>query len=47
MLAPKLDRNRIIALMQTDANALLGEQKLRDAAEKNWFILFGESLPVA
>lgn len=45
MLAPHLDRNRIATLMQADAQALLGEQKLREAAEQNWFILFGESLP--
>ena len=33
MLAPQLDRTHVAQLMQTDAKALLGEQKLRDAAE--------------
>ncbi len=47
MLAPLLDRNRIVALMQADAQALLGEQKLREAAQQNWFILFGDALPAA
>jgi hypothetical protein len=45
VLVPQLNKAQFVARLNSDAAALVGEQRLRTAAEKNWYILFGETLP--
>jgi hypothetical protein len=46
-LASQLDRNEIVARLRSSAPKLLGEPKLKANAEKNWYIVYGDQLPVA
>jgi hypothetical protein len=40
-----LDRNHLIAQFKTSTCALLKDESLKQNAEHNWYVLFGESLP--
>ena len=40
-----MNKEEIVRMLKASAQPLLGEAKLREAAEKNWFILYGEPLP--
>ena len=44
-LAPQLDKDRLVRLFGDTTAALRAEPKLRTAADRNWFVLFGEPLP--
>lgn len=44
-LKPQLDRQIILTRFSESAGDLLSEAKLKQAAEKNWYVLFGEPLP--
>ncbi len=45
VLAPRLDKETLIRRLRETTAALQSEEKLRKAAENNWYILYGESLP--
>jgi hypothetical protein len=45
-ITPLLDRATIEDRVRRTTAALRSEQRLLDAAKKNWFILFGEDLPI-
>ncbi len=45
MLAPQLDKATIIRRLRDTTQALLPAPGLREAAEQNWYIIYGESLP--
>jgi hypothetical protein len=42
---PHLDRAALETRLRESTGALRGEAKLREAAEKNWYVLFGQPLP--
>jgi hypothetical protein len=44
-LARELDRQEIASRLRRDAAALYAEDKLRQAASSNWYIVYGEALP--
>jgi hypothetical protein len=44
-LAGQLEKARIIRRLGESAGALMGEKSLREQAEKNWYVLYGEQLP--
>ena len=44
-VASQLDRDTLVRRVRDTTAAFRGEAKLREAAEKNWFVLFGEPLP--
>jgi hypothetical protein len=44
-LLPHLDRETLRTRFSSTTSALRAEAKLRDAAEGNWYVLFGEKLP--
>jgi hypothetical protein len=44
-LATKLDKETIIQRLTRDSAAMLAAEGLRQRAEKNWYIVYGESLP--
>jgi len=46
-LKNQLDKTKLIQLLPRTASSFLKEASLRRYAEKNWYILFGEDLPVA
>jgi hypothetical protein len=41
----RLDKSKLTQLLKESAVSLLGEGRLRQNAEKNWYVLFGEALP--
>ena len=43
-LCDKLDKARIKARVDSSAQRVLADPKLRKAAEENWFVLYGEAL---
>ena len=45
MLAPQLDKEILVRRLRDTTAALRAEDRLREGAEKNWFILYGEELP--
>ncbi len=45
MLLPRLDRATIVDCLKNSAQSLLADPNLRAAAQKNWYVLFGEDLP--
>ena len=44
-VAPLLDRATVLDRLTRTTKDLRGEPRLADAAQRNWFILFGEELP--
>ena len=44
-MKPSIDRNVLQSRLIQAGVLLLAEQRLRDAATQNWFVLFGEPLP--
>jgi hypothetical protein len=47
LMAPMLDREVLARRLQGTTAGLCREPALRQAAEKNWYVLHGEPLPVA
>jgi hypothetical protein len=45
MLKAQLDKDNIKRQLLANTSALIAESSLKQTAEKNWYILFGESLP--
>lgn len=45
VLAPQLDREILVAKLRDSCSDFLAIPRLRELAEKNWHILFGEELP--
>jgi hypothetical protein len=45
MLVPQLDKDILVRKLKETAQPLLADEKDRQAAEKNWYILYGEPLP--
>jgi hypothetical protein len=46
MLAPQLDKQTIISRLRDTTQDLLAAPGLRERAEQNWYIIYGESLPI-
>jgi len=46
MLAPQLDKATIICRLRDTTQDLLATPGLREKAEQNWYIIYGESLPI-
>ena len=46
LLLPSLERETIVRRLREHCAGLLAEERLRQAAEHNWYILTGETLPV-
>lgn len=46
-IKPKVEKSQLTKQLQSTAGALLKEPSLRQNAEKNWYILFGEKIPTA
>jgi len=44
-LAPRLGHDGFAEHLRANGAALASDPRLRQAAEKNWFIVFGEQLP--
>lgn len=44
-MKPLMDKKALTEQLLTTTTSLLGEAALREAATKNWYILFGEELP--
>ena len=47
MLLPQLARDKILRLLEEAATALLADATFREKAERNWYVLCGDSLPPA
>jgi len=45
MLAPDLDKDELVRRFKDTMGSTFAAQPLRERAEKNWYIVFGESLP--
>ena len=45
-LAPQIDKPELTNRLWADASALAAEPRLRQAAATNWYVVFGEPLPV-
>jgi hypothetical protein len=45
MLAPQLDKETIMRRWRDTTQDLLAAPGLREQAEQNWYIIYGESLP--
>ena len=45
MVVSQMDKEVLTERVRRDTAPLRADEKLRQAAEKNWYILFGESLP--
>ena len=45
MLAPQLDKETITRRWRATTQDLLAVPGLREKAEQNWYIIYGESLP--
>lgn len=45
LLAGHLDKEQLATRLREDGQALAGEARLRDAAAKNWYIVYSEPLP--
>lgn len=45
IIKPRLDKEHLSKQLLSTAGALLKEQSLRQSAEKNWYVLYGEKLP--
>jgi hypothetical protein len=45
MLAPQLDKGTIVRRLRDTTQGLLATPGLREMAEQNWYIIYGESLP--
>ena len=46
MLAPQLDKATIMCRLRDTTHDLLVAPGLHEKAEQNWYILYGESLPI-
>src|SRR5262249_42540960 len=44
-LAPQLDKGTIVQRLRDTTADLMAEESLRQAGEKNWYIVYGEPLP--
>lgn len=44
-LAPQLDKERLVSLLKETTQSMLASAELRDRAQHNWYVLFGEPLP--
>jgi len=44
-LKPQLDKDTLVRLIKESAQSMLAAPGLRERAENNWYMLFGESLP--
>jgi hypothetical protein len=44
-LAPQLDKETIVQRLRETSEALMADDSLRQCAEKNWYIVYGEPLP--
>ena len=44
VMKPNIDRDTLHSRLSDAGHSLLAEERLREAAEKNWYILFGEPL---
>jgi hypothetical protein len=47
IVADKLDRETLVRRIRESTQSLQDDSKLREAAERNWFVLFGDALPSA
>jgi hypothetical protein len=45
MLVPQLDKDSLIERLQRSTKSMLASESLRQRAEQNWYILFGDKLP--
>ena len=45
MMAERLDKTKLTQQYVATTGALRADNQLRSAAKRNWYILFGESLP--
>jgi hypothetical protein len=46
MLTRQLDKSRIEQRLRDSGSALVSEAGLKSNASKNWYVLYGEPLPV-
>jgi hypothetical protein len=46
MLAPQLDKAVIMRRLHDTTDDLLAAPSLREKAEQNWYIIYGEALPI-
>ena len=44
-MKPQIEKRQLARQLQSTTAALLNESPLRQAAERNWYILYGENLP--
>lgn len=44
-VAPKLEKEVLVRRLQDTASGLLAQTDLREKAEHNWYVLYGEALP--
>lgn len=44
-LKPQLELDRLVSQLRGSTAALLSDPELRQTAENNWYVVFGESLP--
>lgn len=40
-----LDKDRLVRLLKETTQSMLASPELRDRAQHNWYVLFGEPLP--
>lgn len=45
LVAPQLDKETLVRRLKDTTVSMLAAESLRECAEKNWYILFGEKLP--
>ena len=45
MLKPQLDKDTLIRKLKDTTGSMLAAESLRQRAEQNWYILYGEPLP--
>jgi hypothetical protein len=45
LLAPQIDKETLTRKLKETTGSMLAAPGLRERAEKNWYILYGESLP--
>ncbi len=45
MIAQRLSKEALVAQLKANCSSMVAAQDLRQRAEKNWYILFGEPLP--
>ena len=45
LLLPQMERDAVVRRLRETCTSLLGEERLRQAAQHNWYVLTGEALP--